>query len=78
MRELFDINTAVQRVLQSAQYVIDYTIQCKIHVDFQSLFLQYYRHSFQQPLSSSTENPVLNGISYFAESAPQNRSLYMP
>lgn len=76
MRELFDINTAIQRVLQSAQYVMDYTYHCNLNVDFQSLFLQYY-HSFQQPLSS-TEKPVLHGTSYFAESAPQNRSLYMP
>ena len=76
MRELFDINTAIQRVLQSAQYVMDYTYHCNLNVDFQSLFLQYY-HSFQQPLSS-TEKPVLHGTSYFAESASQNRSLYMP
>ena len=76
MRELFDIDTAIQRVLRSTQYVINYTYHCNLNVDFQSLFLQYY-HSFQQPLSSSTEKPVLHGISYFGESTPQNQSLYL-
>ena len=77
MRELFDIDSSIQRVIQSAQYVIDYTYHCNLNVDFQSLFLQYY-HSFQQPLpSSSPEKPISHGISYFGESVPQNRSLYM-
>lgn len=76
MQELLDINTSIQRVLQSAQYVVDYTSHCKLNVDFESLFIQYY-HSFQQPLSSSPEKPVLHGVSYFGESAPQNRSLYI-
>jgi hypothetical protein len=76
MRELFDIDASIQRVLQSAQYIINYTYHCNLNVDFQTLFLKYY-HSFQQPSSSSPEKPVLHGISYLGESAPQNRSLYI-
>ena len=74
MRELSDIDTSIQRVLQSAQYVINYTYHCNLNVDFQTLFLQYY-HSFQQPLSTPSEKPVLHGISYLGETTPQNRSL---
>ena len=83
MRELFDIDTSIQRVLQSAQYVINYTYHCNLNVDFQTLFLKYYHHPFQQqqqqqPSLSSPENPVLHGIqSYLGETAPQNQSLYM-
>ena len=77
MRELFDIETSIQRVLQSAQYVINYTYHCNLKVDFQTLFLQYYHHPFQHPLPSSPGKPVLHGISFFGESAPQNRSLYI-
>jgi hypothetical protein len=77
LRELFDIDTSIQRVLQSAQYVINYAYQYNLSVDFQSLFIQYSHHSFQQPLSSSPEKPVVHDISYFGESAPQDQSLYM-
>lgn len=77
MRELFNIDTSIQRVLQSAQYVINYTHHCNLNVDFQTLFLQYYHHPIQQPLSSYPEKPALHGVSYFEESAPQNRSLYI-
>ena len=76
MRELFDIDTSIQRVLQSAQYIINYTYHCNINVDFQSLFLQYY-HSFQQSLPSSSEKPVLHDISYFGESTLENPTLYV-
>ena len=63
MRELLDIEISIQRVLQSAQYVIDYSYHCNLNVDFQTLFLQHYRSPFQV---LSPEKSVL-GIQYCGE-----------
>lgn len=74
MRELLDIELSIQRVLRSAQYVIDYSYHCNIHVDFQTLFLQHYR----LPFSCEQLSPAkpIHGMQHYSESAPQNQPYY--
>ncbi|KAF8800558.1 hypothetical protein BYT27DRAFT_7262718 [Phlegmacium glaucopus] len=80
MRELLDIEISIRRVLQSAQYVIDYSHNCNLNLDFQTLFLQHYRSPFQH---LSPEKPI-HEMQYFDESwaysgeAPQYPSQYIP
>jgi len=73
MRELLDIELSIQRVLKSAQYIIDYSHHFNLNVDFQTLFLQHCRYPFQQ---LSPDKPV-HHTQYYGENAPQHRSHYI-
>ena len=66
MRELLDIDLSIQRVLQSAQYVVDYSNQCNLNVDFQTLLLWHYHHpskgaSLEEPVQYCNESWVYSG-----------------
>jgi hypothetical protein len=80
MRELLDIEISIQRVLQSAQYIIDYSCLCNLNIDFQTLFLRHYQ---QPPCQQLPPEKPVHDIHYFSESwaysgeTPQNRSHYI-
>jgi hypothetical protein len=38
MQELMDIGAAIQRVISSAQYIVDFSYSCGFDIDFQTLF----------------------------------------
>jgi len=38
MQELMDIGAAIQRVISSAQYIVDFSYSCGFDIDFQKLF----------------------------------------
>jgi len=38
MQDLMDVGAAIQRVISSAQYIVDFSYSCGFNIDFQKLF----------------------------------------
>lgn len=66
MQDLMDIGAAIQRVISSAQYIVDYSYSCGFHIDFQKLFSRN-RHPPQRTktLDLSQQGPYVKDFGVY-------------
>jgi hypothetical protein len=60
MQDLMDIGAAIQRLISSAQYIVDFSYSCGFDIDFQKLFSRNrYPPDRRKTLDLSQQDPYV-------------------
>ncbi|KAF8966588.1 hypothetical protein BDZ97DRAFT_620014 [Flammula alnicola] len=58
MQDLMDIGASIQRVIDAAQYIVDFAYSHQINIDFEKIFLRYRCPPLKQTVDMSQARPL--------------------
>jgi len=64
MQDLMDVGAAIQRVINSAQYIVDFSYSCGFNIDFQNVFSRNRYPLPRRTLELSQQDPQVRDSTF--------------